>query len=42
MLRARRSYHRYSLNDWINKGKGKGKAMVETELGEEEEVPEPE
>ena len=42
MLRARRSYHRYSPDDWRNKGKGKGKARVETESEEEEEVPEPE
>ena len=46
MLRTRRSYHRYSPEDWRNKGKGKGKAMVETESDEEEEeeeeLPEPE
>ena len=42
MLRARRSYHRYSLDDWRNKGKGKGKSMVETESFEEKEEEEEE
>ena len=40
MLKTRRSYHRYSPEDWRNKRKGKGKALEETESeAEEEEEP---
>src|SRR3954468_5946764 len=38
MLRQRRSFQRYTPDDWRNKGKGK--ATVETESTEEEEVEE--
>ena len=39
MLKPRRSYHRYTPEDWRDKGKGKGKALEETESEAEEEEP---
>ena len=42
MLRKRRSFRRYTPDDWRNKGKGKAMAETESSSEEEEEEPEPE